>query len=143
MREVIIYSDGSCLNNPGPGGWASILTCNGVEKMIGGGEIYTTNNRMELTAVIQALQMLKYPCMVTVITDSKYVTDAFNKKWIENWEKTNFVGRKNEDLWRILRAIERQHTVTFTWVKGHAGHHYNELCDSEANRQAQLIQNQY
>lgn len=138
MREVIIYSDGSCLSNPGPGGWASILCCDGAEKVVSGGERNTTNNRMELSAVIAGLQALKYKCKVVVVTDSKYVVNAFNEHWIDNWERNGFKGRPNSDLWVILRRLERLHDVTFKWIKGHAGHHYNELCDKEARRQAQI-----
>ncbi len=138
MQEVIIYSDGSCLGNPGPGGWASILTCQGVEKIISGGEPHTTNNRMELMAVIAALKLLKFKCKVTVITDSQYVVNAFNKGWINNWEKNGFKGRPNTDCWKVLRELERKHDVTFQWIKGHAGHPYNERCDKEAKLQAEI-----
>lgn len=136
MKEVEIYTDGSCLNNPGPGGWASILKFGNIEKMISGGEANTTNNKMELLAVINALKLLKYSCKVTVITDSQYVVNAFNNGWIYNWERQEFLNRKNSDLWKELLQLSRIHSITFRWIKGHAGHHYNELCDSEAQRQA-------
>lgn len=138
MHNIIIYSDGSCLSNPGPGGWASILTYNNHEKIISGGERYTTNNKMELTAVIEALKALKYKCNVEIVTDSQYVVNAFNKNWIYNWEKNNFKDRTNTDLWKTLLKLVRMHNVKFTWIKGHAGHAYNEQCDKEARRQAYL-----
>ena len=139
MKNVTIYSDGSCLGNPGPGGWACILKFGEHEKMLSGGLAKTTNNHMELSGVIAGLQALKYPCNVEVITDSKYVTDAFNKGWVYNWEaKGNFWGRPNSDLWQIIMPLVRTHNVTFTWIKGHAGHHYNELCDKEAVRQSRI-----
>lgn len=136
MKEVEIYTDGSCLNNPGPGGWASILKFGSIEKMISGGEANTTNNKMELLAVINALKLLKYSCKVTVITDSQYVVNAFNNGWIYNWERQEFLNRKNSDLWKELLQLSRIHSITFRWIRGHSGHHYNELCDSEAQRQA-------
>ena len=138
MKDVQIYTDGSCLKNPGPGGWAAILKYMNIEKMISGGSPDTTNNRMELTGVIVALSQLKYPCNVTITTDSQYVVNAFNKRWIYNWEKQKFKDRLNRDLWIELLRLTRLHNVKFIWVKGHAGHHYNELCDIEARRQSNL-----
>ena len=139
MKKVTIYSDGSCLGNPGPGGWASILTFGEHQKMISGGKPNTTNNHMEVMGVLQALKALKMPCSVTVITDSQYVVNAFNNGWVYNWEKKgNFAGRPNEELWRELMPHIRTHQVEFIWIKGHAGHHYNELCDKEAVRQAKM-----
>lgn len=138
MKDVQIYTDGSCLKNPGPGGWAAILKYMNTEKMISGGSPDTTNNRMELTGVIVALSQLKYPCNVTITTDSQYVVNAFNKRWIYNWEKQKFKDRLNSDLWIELLRLTRLHNVKFIWVKGHAGHHYNELCDTEAQRQSNL-----
>ena len=104
--------------------------------MISGGEANTTNNKMELLAVINALKLLKYSCKVTVITDSQYVVNAFNNGWIYNWERQEFLNRKNSDLWKELLQLSRIHSITFRWIRGHSGHHYNELCDSEAQRQA-------
>jgi ribonuclease HI len=139
MKNVIIYTDGSCLGNPGPGGWAAILTYEGHEKMISGGKERTTNNHMELTAVIKALQCLKVTCNVKIVTDSKYVTDAFNKGWVHNWKKANnFAGRPNEELWRIMYDLSNKHNLTFEWIKGHNGHPYNERCDEAAQYQANL-----
>lgn len=139
MKDIIIYSDGSCLNNPGPGGWASILTFNGVEKMISGGEADTTNNRMEITAVIMGLRALNQRCNVEIVTDSQYVVNAFNKGWVYNWEKSGFYKRLNADLWKQLLELTRIHQVKFSWIKGHAGHNYNERCDIEARRIATRI----
>lgn len=138
MQEVVIYSDGSCLSNPGPGGWASILTCCGHERVISGGAAYTTNNKMELTAVIEALKVLKYKCNIEIVTDSQYVVNAFNKSWVYNWEKQNWHNRLNSILWKELLELVRRHNVRFTWIKGHAGHVYNERCDIEARRQAYI-----
>lgn len=136
MQEVVLYSDGSCLKNPGPGGWASILVCRGVEKELCGGEADTTNNRMELTAVIEGLSILKFPCRVYVVTDSQYVVNAFKNGWIYNWKEQGFSGRPNADLWIKLFDLVVEHQVTFTWIKGHAGHEYNERCDKLAKREA-------
>ena len=141
MKNVIIYTDGSCLGNPGPGGWAAILTCDGHEKMISGGLPKTTNNHMEVLGVLEALKALKFKCNVEIISDSKYVTDAFNQGWVYNWEKqNNFKGRPNAELWSELVPLTRVHNVKFTWIKGHAGHPYNERCDKEAVRIAKGFQ---
>ena len=141
IKKLIIYTDGSCLQNPGPGGWACILIYNGVEKRLSGAEPNTTNNRMELMAVIVGLEALTKPCQVTVVSDSKYVTDAFNQYWIEGWLKNNWKNSakkpvKNKSLWlRLLKAME-PHDVTFQWIKGHAGHPENERCDELATTAA-------
>lgn len=137
MKNVNIYSDGACSGNPGPGGYGVILEYNGKELEISGGEKSTTNNKMELMGVIVGLEALKEPCDVTVTTDSKYVTDAFNKGWIKSWQKKNWKkadGKPvlNQDLWqRLLNAVSR-HNVTFVHVLGHNGHEYNERCDKLA-----------
>ena len=137
MKHIEIYTDGSCIRNPGPGGWAAILKYNDVEKMISGGSPKATNNQMEMQAVISALKQLRYKCEVTVTADSQYVSNAFNKPWVYKWEKeNNFRGRPNAELWRELIALTRIHKVEFKWIKGHAGHYYNELCDKEAQRQS-------
>lgn len=145
--KVIIYSDGSARGNPeGPGGYGTVLQYidskgNLHEREFSGGYVKTTNNRMELRGVIVGLEALTKPCEVTVISDSKYVTDAFNQNWIENWIKNGWrtAGKspvKNIDLWkRLLKAME-PHTVTFQWVKGHAGHPENERCDKLATTAA-------
>jgi len=137
MKKVNIYSDGACSGNPGPGGYGVILEYNGKETEFSGGEKDTTNNRMELMGVITGLEALKTPCEATVTTDSKYVTDAFNKGWLESWQKRNWrkADKKpvlNKDLWVRLLESTTKHTVIFVHVDGHCGHHYNERCDKIA-----------
>ena len=134
---VNIYTDGACSGNPGPGGWGAILRCNGVEKELSGGEKETTNNRMELTAVIQALKALKRSCKVEITTDSKYVVDGITKGWAaswraNNWRKADKKPALNTDLWEILLDETEKHECTFVWIKGHNGHPENERCDSLA-----------
>ena len=141
MKTVDIYTDGACSGNPGPGGWGAILRWGGHEKELSGGEAQTTNNRMELTAVIEALKKLKYPCAVTIYTDSKYVADAFLQGWIWNWAKKGWVKADkkpvlNPELWQALLTQLQPHDYTFVWVKGHAGHPENERCDALATAQA-------
>lgn len=137
MKNVEIYTDGACSGNPGKGGWGAVLVYNGIEKELSGGESQTTNNRMELTAVIEALSKLKEPCQVTLTTDSKYVCDAVTKGWVYSWKKNNWkkADRKpalNVDLWEQLLPLLDEHKVEFVWVKGHNGHKYNERCDALA-----------
>lgn len=137
MKTVEIFTDGACSGNPGPGGWASILRCDGVEKELSGGEKDTTNNRMELTAVIKALEALKYPCKVKLTTDSKYVCDAINQKWVygwrdNGWRKKDKKPALNSDLWQNLLDLLEVHSVEFLWVKGHNDHPENERCDKLA-----------
>ena len=134
MKKVEIFTDGACSGNPGPGGWGAILRCGNTEKELSGGEKDTTNNRMELTAVISALKALKYPCDVNVTTDSKYVYESVTKGWVYSWKKNGW--RKadtkpalNPDLWEELLNLLEIHSVTFTWVKGHNEHPENERCD--------------
>lgn len=141
MKEVEIYTDGSCKKNPGPGGWAAILVYGGAEKELCGGDADTTNNRMELTAVISALEALKEPCRVTLTTDSKYVSDGITKGWAASWKargwkKADKSPALNPDLWDRLLALCGEHEVKFVWVKGHAGHPYNERCDALAQSEA-------
>lgn len=141
-----MYSDGSARGNPGPGGYGTILKFtdgNGVlhEKEFTEGFRLTTNNRMELLGVITGLEALKYPCEVCVISDSKYVVDAFEQKWVDSWLKNNFRTAakkpvKNQDLWKRLLEAKKMHTVKFQWVKGHAGHPENERCDELATTSA-------
>lgn len=137
MKKVNLYSDGACSRNPGPGGYGVILEYKGHETEITGGEENTTNNRMELMGVIVGLEALKEACDVTVVSDSKYVTDAFNKNWINSWQKKNWKksdGKEvlNKELWiRLLNAI-KGHRVKFIHVLGHQGHSYNERCDKLA-----------
>lgn len=137
MKEIQIYTDGACSGNPGKGGWGAILVYNNHEKEISGGEESTTNNRMELTAVIEALKLLKEPCKVILTTDSKYVCDAINKGWLyswksNGWKKADKKPALNIDLWEKLLPLLEEHQITFNWVKGHNGHPYNERCDKLA-----------
>ncbi len=137
MKKVEIYTDGACSGNPGKGGWGAILVYNKHEKEISGCEAQTTNNRMELTAVIKALELLTEPCEVTLTTDSKYVCDAINLKWVYGWQKNGWkkADKKpalNVDLWETLLSLLERHSVEFIWVKGHNGHPYNERCDKLA-----------
>lgn len=142
-RQVYIYSDGACSGNPGPGGWGVILRCDGKEKELSGGEAHTTNNRMELTGVIKGLEALKYPCRVTIQTDSRYVVDGIEKGWAAGWRKRGWVKSDkqpalNPDLWGRLLDLIAIHEVRFTWIKGHAGHPENERCDTLAVEQRDL-----
>ncbi len=137
MKHIDIFTDGACSGNPGPGGWGAILRYNGVEKELSGSEKETTNNRMELSAVIEALKALKEPCEVTVYTDSKYVCDAIVKRWVYSWKSNGWckADKKpalNVDLWEQLLALLEKHTAEFIWLKGHAGHPENERCDKMA-----------
>ena len=137
MKHVNIYTDGACRGNPGRGGWGAVLVYEGREKEMSGGDPMTTNNRMELSAVIAALSALKEPCHVTLTTDSQYVVNAIEKGWLVGWKKNNW--RKsdksevlNVDLWQRLSDLLDRHTVDFVWVRGHNGHFYNERCDKLA-----------
>jgi len=137
MKEVQIFTDGACLGNPGPGGWGAILRYEEAEIELSGGEAHTTNNRMELTGVIDALSKLKYPCSVTVTTDSRYVADGIGKGWAKSWRRNNWIKSDkkpalNADLWEELLNLCETHTVKFNWIKGHAGHAENERCDALA-----------
>lgn len=136
-KNVTIYTDGACSGNPGPGGWGVVLQAGENKKELCGGEAATTNNRMELTAVIEGLSALKYPCEVALVTDSKYVADAIQKGWLNSWrtngwKKANGKPTLNIDLWERLLPLLEQHRVTIHWVKGHAGHPENERCDTLA-----------
>lgn len=137
MKTVEIFTDGACSGNPGAGGYGVVMRYGSHEKELSGGEPSTTNNRMELTAVIEGLSALKEPCRVILTTDSKYVADSVSKGWLYNWQKKNWVksGNKpvpNADLWKRLIPLLNTHEVKFVWVKGHAGHPENERCDSLA-----------
>lgn len=141
QKTVTIHTDGSCLGNPGPGGWCAILDWDGNEKTLVGGHSLTTNNRMELLAVIRALEALTRPCTVQVYTDSLYVRNAIEKGWLKGWKKKGWktAGNKpvkNQDLWTQLSALLDKHSVSFHWVRGHSGHPENERCDALANSQA-------
>ncbi|MCI6502983.1 MAG: ribonuclease HI [Clostridia bacterium] len=137
MKKVTIYTDGACRGNPGRGGWGAILVYNGREKELSGGEAQTTNNRMELTAAIRALSLLKEPCEVTIHSDSKYLVDAVTKGWAVSWKKKGWkkgdgAPALNVDLWEEILQLLSVHKVSFVWVKGHDGHAYNERCDKLA-----------
>lgn len=132
---IVAYTDGSSLGNPGPGGFGCILleTEKKVKKELSQGFRMTTNNRMELLAVITALETLKFTnTEITIITDSKYVVDSVEKRWVFGWQKKGFKGKKNEDLWRRFLDVYKIHNVKFQWIKGHAGHHWNEMADQLA-----------
>lgn len=136
--HVEIFTDGACRGNPGPGGWGAILRYNEHEKHINGYEVLTTNNRMELTAVIKALETLKKPCAIDLTTDSKYVREGITS-WMLQWKKNGWKTSqkkpvKNVDLWQQLDTIAKKHDVTWHWVKGHSNHPENELADQLANR---------
>lgn len=133
---MTIYTDGACSGNPGPGGWGALLLYNGKSRQIAGGAAQTTNNRMELTAAIEALKALTEPCEVTLYTDSKYLRDGI-ESWIHNWKKNGWktAAKKpvlNAELWRELDSLREKHSVEWRWVKGHAGDEYNELVDTLA-----------
>ncbi len=142
LTKVTIYTDGACSGNPGPGGWCAILVCMGKEKEISGGSSDTTNNRMELTAVIEALKALKRKCSVHIVTDSKYVVDGVTKGWARSWrakgwKKSDGKPALNPEMWGELLDELDKHEVTFEWIKGHAGHEYNERCDTVAVMQTE------
>ena len=136
-KTVTVYTDGACSGNPGPGGWGAVLQYKGVEKEISGGEKETTNNRMELTAVISALECLKEPSVVDVYSDSRYVIDAHEKGWAEGWRKNGWKrsGKEpalNPDLWEKLLNLVEKHEMHYHWVKGHEDNVYNNRCDELA-----------
>ncbi len=137
MKKIEIFTDGACSGNPGPGGWGAILRYGEIEKELSGGEKNTTNNRMELTAVIKALEAVKYECNITITTDSKYVCDGIEKGWAASWRNNNWRKKDgkpalNSDLWERLLDLLNNHKVKFTWVKGHNSHPENERCDKLA-----------
>ena len=137
MKKVQIYTDGACSGNPGPGGYGAILRYNGSARELCGGSPDTTNNRMELMALIEALKALKEPCEVEVYSDSKYVTDALTKGWAVSWRAKGWIKADkkpalNSDLWAQLLDVAAKHSITYFWVKGHSGHPENERCDELA-----------
>lgn len=137
MDNIILYTDGACSGNPGPGGWGSVLIFNGIEKELSGANPSTTNNVMEITAVIEGLKALKRPCNVNIYSDSAYVVNCFEKDWINNWIKNNWVNSKkepvkNKELWLELYNLTKIHKVTFNKVKGHSNVKYNNRCDELA-----------
>lgn len=147
MKEVTIYTDGACSGNPGNGGWGAVLMYNGKKKEISGGEQNTTNNRMELTAVIQALSLLKEPCEVNLYSDSAYVVNAFLQGWLISWKNNGWKGSdkkqvKNLDLWQELDKLTNTHKVTFIKVKGHSDNEFNNRCDTLATSAILKIDNQ-
>ncbi|WP_029895405.1 ribonuclease HI [Desulfohalovibrio reitneri] len=142
MKEVRVHTDGSCLGNPGPGGWCALLEYSGSEKELHGGYGRTTNNRMELLAVIEALEALREPCRVELYTDSQYVQKAITQGWLKGWKRNGWKTAakkpvKNRDLWTRLDPLLSRHDVQFHWLKGHAGHPENERCDELARAAAQ------
>ena len=142
MKKVTIYTDGACSGNPGPGGWGAVLKYGAHEKELSGGAAETTNNRMELTAVIEALKLLKEPCAVELYSDSKYVIDALEKRWVyggkeKGWIKSDRKPALNVDLWEILLPLIAKHEVRCHWVKGHAENEYNNRCDAMAVAESQ------
>ena len=137
MKKVEIFTDGACSGNPGPGCWGAVLHFGGSEKELCGCDDDTTNNRMELTACIEALSALKEPCEVTLTTDSQYVVNGMTKGWASSWQKNGWIKSdkkpaQNPDLWEKLLELSKQHKLTFVWIKGHAGHPENERCDALA-----------
>lgn len=145
MKKVEIFTDGACSGNPGPGGWGTILRYKGLEKELSGGAAETTNNRMELTAVIEGLSALKEKCEVTLYSDSKYIIDAIKLGWVKKWKANGWMRNKKEralnvDLWEKLLPLLDFHKVSFVWVKGHAGHAENERCDKLAVNQSKKFQ---
>ena len=144
MKTVTLYTDGACSGNPGPGGWGAILEYKGTEREMSGGEAMTTNNRMELTAVIRGLEALKEPCIVELYADSKYVIDGLQKGWAKGWQKNGWrkADKKpalNPDLWERLLELEGIHTLRYHWVKGHADNPKNNRCDELAVSQWKSI----
>ena len=144
MKTVTIYTDGACSGNPGPGGWGAILEWQGHEKELSGGEAQTTNNRMELTAVLTALGLLKEPCTVELYSDSKYVVDAIDKGWLYGWQKRDWIKSDkkpvlNVDLWQQLLPLLARHDVHLHWVKGHAENEKNNRCDQLAVAESKMF----
>ena len=141
MKHVDLFTDGACSGNPGPGGWGAVLRYNGVEKELSGGEANTTNNRMELSAVIFALEALKEPCHVVLYSDSQYVCNALKLGWAKKWRANGWMRNKKEpalnpELWERLLTLCEKHELEINWVKGHAGHPENERCDRLAVAQS-------
>jgi ribonuclease HI len=138
MKKIEIFTDGSCLGNPGNGGWCAILRYGEHEKILSGNEANTTNNRMELTAVIKALEALKEPCEIELYSDSTYVLKGLNE-WLSNWIKKDFKKVKNVNLWKKYIEVSKPHKIHINWVKGHSGHKENEICDKIAKEEAEKL----
>lgn len=143
MKQINLYSDGSSLGNPGPGGWGTILEYNGKERELCGGLEHTTNNQMELVGVIEGLKALKEPCIVNIVSDSSYVVKGINE-WINGWIKNSWKNSakkpvKNVELWQEYLEVSKPHKINATWVKGHAGHEHNERCDILARTFAEKL----
>ncbi|UMZ73061.1 ribonuclease HI [Natranaerofaba carboxydovora] len=137
MKEVVIYTDGACSNNPGPGGWGAVLIWDSHKKEMSGSSEWTTNQRMEMMAAIEALKALKYPCKVKLHSDSAYLVNGFNQKWYENWQKNNWMTKSkkkvdNQDLWEELIELNNYHQIEWIKVKGHSDDELNNLCDKLA-----------
>lgn len=145
MKQVTIYTDGACSGNPGPGGWGCVLMYGQHKKEMSGGEPQTTNNRMEIQAALSALSILKEPCLVDIYTDSAYLCNAVEKKWLSNWQRNGWKTAskspvENQDLWQSLLSLMNRHTVTFHKVKGHADNEYNNRCDALARGAIKAMQ---
>ena len=136
MKQIDIFTDGSSLGNPGPGGWCAILRYKNYEKIIKGGDDLTTNNKMELLAVIEALKQLKEPCKINLYSDSTYVLKGI-EEWLDKWVKKNFKNVKNKEMWQKLYKLKQNHIIKTNWIKGHSGHKENEICDKIAKQEAQ------
>ncbi|NPA10981.1 MAG: ribonuclease HI [Epsilonproteobacteria bacterium] len=139
MKKVTIFTDGACLGNPGAGGWCALLRYKGHEKILKGSKENTTNNQMELKAVIEALKALKFPCEVEIYSDSTYVVKGINQ-WLQNWVKKDFKNVKNPDLWREYLEVSKGHKIKLFWIKGHNNHRENEICDKIARKEAKRIE---
>ncbi len=147
LKNIIIHTDGACQGNPGPGGWAAVLRYNDRQRQISGGEPATTNNRMEMQAAIAALDALKEPCAVTLFTDSEYLKNGITS-WVRGWKARGWLTKdkkpvKNQDLWRQLDQLTARHQVIWQWVKGHAGHSDNELCDELARGEISKLRKKF
>lgn len=140
MKKVYIFSDGSSLGNPGAGGYCAILKYGDSQKIVSGSEADTTNNRMELKAVIEGVRALREPCLIELTSDSKYVLNAIDS-WLENWIRKDFKKVKNPDLWREFLKVSKKHKIVTNWVRGHSGHSENELCDKIAKEEAEKLKN--
>lgn len=144
MEKVTIYTDGACSGNPGPGGWGAILMCKNNKKEISGGKKDTTNNIMELTAALEGLKLLKFPCEVELYSDSAYLVNGFTQGWINNWQKNNWKTSnkepvKNKEIWEEIYNLTKTHNVKFIKVKGHSDNEYNNRCDELARKAIQKI----